>query len=142
MIRVVIADDHPHVRLAVRSYLELEDDFEVIGEAQTGEEAVDVVRRERPDLVLLDYQMPVLDGLAAARAIGEAFPEVGIVMLSAIDDGRVQSEAEGAGVEGFVRKGDPPNVLASTLRRVAGGGDPEGLTVIVEPEVLRDSTDP
>jgi DNA-binding NarL/FixJ family response regulator len=134
LIRVVIADDHPHVRLAVRSYLDLEDDFEVIGEAETGEEAVDVVRRERPDLVLLDYQMPVLDGLAAARAIGEAFPEVAIVMLSAMDDGHVMTEAAGVGVGGFVHKTDPPDVLAATLRRVANGRSEEGLTVIVEPE--------
>jgi DNA-binding NarL/FixJ family response regulator len=144
LIRVVIADDHPLVRLAVRSYLELEEDFEVIGEAETGEEAVDLVGRERPDLVLLDYQMPVLDGLAAAREIGEAFPEVGIVMLSAVDEGQVENEAAGAGVGEFVNKGDPPDVLADTLRRVAtrrASGAREGLTVIVEPEGVTDRPD-
>lgn len=141
MISVVIADDHPLARLAVRSYLELEGDFEVLAEGETGEEAVALVRQERPDLVLLDYQMPVLDGMSAAREISEAFPEVGIVMLTAQDEGGVAREAAGAGVWGFVRKSDPPGVLADILRRVAAresAADGDGLTVILEPDAIGD----
>jgi two-component system response regulator DegU len=139
LIKVVIADDHPLVRAAVRTYLEAEGGFDVLGEGETGEEAVELVREHRPDVVLLDYQMPVLDGLQAARSIGEAFPDVGIVMLSAVDDRRVAREAAGAGVGGFVLKTDPPEALAVTLREVAAGGRHEdSITVIVEPEALGD----
>lgn len=137
MIKVVIADDHPLVRVAVRTYLEAEGGFEVLGEGETGEEAVALVREHRPDVVLLDYQMPVLDGLQAARSIGEAFPEVGIVMLTAVDDRWVAREAASAGVGGFVLKTDPPQALAATLREVAAGDRHEDtITVIVEPEAL------
>lgn len=139
MIRVVIADDHPLVRVAVRTYLETEGGFDVLAEAETGEEAVDLVREHRPDVVVLDYQMPVLDGLQAAKSIGETFPEVGIVMLTAVEDRRVAQEAAGAGVGGVVLKTDPPEALAATLRRIANGERGEHtLTVIVEPETLGD----
>lgn len=143
-IKVVIADDHPLVRLALRQSLELEGDFRVLAEVQTGQEAVTAVREEPPDLVLLDYQMPVLDGLGAARAIGEAHPEVGIVMLTAEDDRSIADQAAGAGVRGLVFKSDPAERLIDTLRVVAAGGstmDPD-LTVIVEPDQERSHLEP
>jgi DNA-binding NarL/FixJ family response regulator len=138
-IKVVIADDHPLVRLALRQSLELEGEFRVLAEVETGEEAVSAVRREPPDLVLLDYQMPVLDGLGAARAIGQAHPQVGMVMLTAEDDRRIADEAAGAGVRGMVLKSDPAERLIDTLRVVAAGGNAMApdLTVIVEPDPER-----
>lgn len=143
-IKVVIADDHPLVRLALRQSLELEGGFRVLAQVETGEEAVSAVLREPPDLVLLDYQMPVLDGLGAARAIGQAHPEVGIVMLTAEDDLRIADEAAGAGVRGLVLKSDPAERLIDTLRVVAAGGSamPPDLTVIVEPESERSGLEP
>ena len=135
MIKVVIADDHPLIRMAVRTYLESDGGFDVLAVGETGEQAVDLVEEHRPDVVVLDYQMPVLDGLEAARSIGEAHPDVGIVMLTAADDRRVAKAAAGAGVGGFVLKTDPPEALADTVRRVAAGEEGEHtLTVIVEPE--------
>jgi DNA-binding NarL/FixJ family response regulator len=139
LIKVVIADDHPLVRIAVRTYLESDGGFDVLAVGETGEEAVDLVREHSPDVVVLDYQMPVLDGLEAARTIGETHPDVGIVMLTAADDRRVAREAAGAGVGGFVLKTDPPEALADTVRRVAAGEPGEHtLTVVVEPDRLRD----
>jgi DNA-binding NarL/FixJ family response regulator len=143
-IKVVIADDHPLVRLALRQSLELEGDFRVLAEVRTGQEAVTAVGQEPPDLVLLDYQMPVLDGLEAARAIREAHPEVGIVMLTAEDDLRITDEAAGAGVRGLVLKSDPAERLIDTMRVVAAGGstmEPD-LTVIVEPDQERSHLEP
>jgi DNA-binding NarL/FixJ family response regulator len=143
-IKVVIADDHPLVRLALRQSLELEGDFRVLAEVRTGQEAVTAVGQEPPDLVLLDYQMPVLDGLEAARAIREAHPEVGIVMLTAEDDLRITDEAAGAGVRGLVLKSDPAERLIDTIRVVAAGGstmEPD-LTVIVEPDQERSHLEP
>ena len=142
MIKVVIADDHPLVRVAVRTYLETEGGFDVLAEGQTGQEALQLVREHRPDVVLLDYQMPVLDGLEAARSIGEAFPEVGIVMLTAVEDRRVTNEAAGAGVGGVVLKTDPPEALAAALREVAAGDRrEESITVIVKPASLNERSD-
>jgi DNA-binding NarL/FixJ family response regulator len=139
LIKVVIADDHPLVRMVVRTYLESDGGFDVLAVGGTGEEAVDLVREHSPDVVVLDYQMPVLDGLEAARTIGETHPDVGIVMLTGADDQRVAREAAGAGVGGFVLKTDPPEALADTVRAVAAGESGEHtLTVIVEPGGLRD----
>ncbi len=144
VIRVVIADDHPLVRYAVRSFLELESDFCVLAEAETGREAIDLVAAERPDVVLLDHQMPVLDGLAAARKIREAHPDVAIVMLTAEEHPAIEREAVAAGVHGFVRKNEPPEVLLDTIRTAAAPAEADRsvLTLIVEPEAehLRDGT--
>jgi DNA-binding NarL/FixJ family response regulator len=142
LITVVIVDDHPLVRVAVRSYLEADGGFDVLGEGETGEEGVDLVDRHRPDVVLLDYQMPVLNGLEAAKTIGQRFPDVGVVMLTAVDSRQVATEAAGAGVGGFVLKSDPPAAMAATIREVAAGrraGD--GLTVIVEPDAATEPTE-
>lgn len=141
MIKVVIADDHPLIRMAVRTYLESDGEFDVLAVGETGEQAVDLVREHSPDVVVLDYQMPVLDGLQAARSIGESNPDVGIVMLTAADDRQVANAAAGAGVGGFVLKTDPPEALADTVRRVAAGEEGEHtLTVILQPEAGEDRT--
>lgn len=120
MIRVVIADDHPVLRLAVRRRLEAEEDIEVLAEASSGEEAVAIVRAVQPDLVILDYQMPNLDGLEAARAIREALPHVDMVMLTGWEDSDLANAAIKAGVGGFVSKTEPPERLVETIRSVAG----------------------
>jgi DNA-binding NarL/FixJ family response regulator len=120
VIRVVIADDHPVLRLAVRHRLEAESDIEVLAEASSGKEAVAIVRTVQPDLVILDYQMPNLDGLEAARAIHEALPHVDIVMLTGWEDRELADAAVRAGVGGFVSKTEPPDRLLETIRSVSG----------------------
>ncbi len=120
VIRVVIADDHPVLRLAVRRRLEAEEDIEVLAEASSGEEAIAIVRAVQPDLVILDYQMPNLDGLEAARAIRAALPDVDMVMLTGWEDSDLSKAAIKAGVSGFVSKTEPPERLVETIRSVAG----------------------
>jgi DNA-binding NarL/FixJ family response regulator len=120
VIRVVIADDHPVLRLAIRHRLEAESDIEVLAEASSGEEAVAIVRAVQPDLVILDYQMPNLDGLEAARAIRAALPHVDMVMLTGWEDTDLANAAIKAGVSGFVSKTEPPERLVETIRSVAG----------------------
>ncbi len=132
MIRVVIADDHPQVRSALRHVLELEADFEVVGEAENGVRALEEVVRTRPNLVLLDYRMPQLNGVEAAQRIGHVAPETAMIMLTSEDDPGVRAEAAEAGVARYLLKSDRADDLLRTLR-AAVGGPREPITVIVNP---------
>ena len=118
MIKVLIADDHPLVRFAVRRCLEWEESVEVVGEASTGREAVALAREFRPDAVLLDYQMPVLDGIAAAEAISGELPEVAILMLTGDDNNVLEEKAIQSGVHRLIRKDEPAEALLRTLYEV------------------------
>lgn len=133
MIRVVIADDHPHVRSALRHVLELESDFVVVGEAEDGTQAVDQVVMTRPDLVILDYRMPHLDGVQVARRLQRVMPTTAMVMLTSEDDPRVRALAEDAGVDNYLLKSGRADELLRTLRAAAlHHGEP--LTVVVKPQ--------
>ncbi|HEX5770178.1 MAG TPA: response regulator transcription factor, partial [Nocardioidaceae bacterium] len=109
------------VRAGFRSLLDAEPDLEVVGEAATGEEAVDVVRRLRPDVTLMDIRMPVLDGLAATRAIlGEGI-DTRVLVLTTFDLDEYVFEALRAGASGFLLKDAPAEELAAAIRVVAAG---------------------
>ena len=101
--RVLIADDHPRSRHGLRVVLDLRAEIMVVGEAEDGREAVQLVGELCPDLVLMDARMPVMDGLEATRLIKAQWPEVRIVVLS-IDAGS-QAEAQAAGADAFLVKG-------------------------------------
>jgi DNA-binding NarL/FixJ family response regulator len=134
-IRVVIADDHSLVRQGLRRYLEMADGIEVVGEASTGGEAVDLVERERPDIALMDIRMPEMDGLEATRTITARYPEIGIVMLTAYDDRHFVVEAVRAGARGYVLKARDAEHLTQTVRLVAGGNmviDPQLVVVLAD----------
>lgn len=133
VIRVVIADDHPHVRSALRHVLELEDDFAVVAEAEDGSQAVEQVVRTRPDLVILDYRMPQLNGVQVAREIVRQAPTTAMVMLTSEDDPRVRAEAASAGVARYLLKTGRADELVRTLR-AAAEGEGEAISVIVKPE--------
>jgi DNA-binding NarL/FixJ family response regulator len=123
MIRVVVADDQALVRIGLRVLLETEDDLELVGEAADGKEAVAVVRRTRPDVVLMDVRMPVLDGIEALRAI-TATPELArsrVVMLTTFELDEYVFEALRAGASGFLIKDTEPADLLRALRVVAAG---------------------
>lgn len=131
MIRVVIADDHPHVRSALRHVLELEPDFDVVGEADDGLAAVHEVERARPDLVILDYRMPELNGVQVARRIGTMAPETAMVMLTSEEDPTVRAEAERAGVARYLLKSGRADELVRTLRGAARADRPDQVTLIM-----------
>jgi DNA-binding NarL/FixJ family response regulator len=123
VIRVVLADDQALVRAGFASLLAGETDIEVIGEAANGEEAVRVALAERPDVVLMDVRMPVLDGLAATRAIvdDDRLRDVHIVMLTTFELDEYVFEAIRAGASGFLVKDTDPVELIRAVRVVAGG---------------------
>ncbi len=119
--RLIVADDHALLRSGIRSMLAGEPDLEVIGEAADGLEALELCRRLRPDLVLMDVRMPRMDGLAATRAIKEEFPHTSVVMVTMQDDPDYLFEAVIAGAAGYVLKGATPDQLTEAVRQVLDG---------------------
>lgn len=121
MIRVLVADDEPMVRTGVRAILATTDDIEVTAEAGDGHEAVELVRRHRPDVAVLDIRMPRLDGIAAAEALARAAPDTRTVVLTTFGEDDYILQALGAGATGFLLKAGPPEELITGVRAVAEG---------------------
>ena len=120
-VRVVLADDQEMVRAGLRLLIDFQPDLEVVGEAADGLEAVDVVTRLRPDVVLMDVRMPRCDGIEASRRVLAAVPEVAVVVLTTFDEDASLAEALRAGVSGFLLKTAPPEQLLHAIRTVAAG---------------------
>jgi len=121
MTAVLIADDQALVRVGLRKILEAEPETTVVGEAADGEDAVAAVLRLRPDVVLMDIRMPVLDGIEATRRITASQPATHVLILTTFGlDGYVY-DALRAGASGFMIKDAPPEEIAAAVRIVAGG---------------------
>jgi DNA-binding NarL/FixJ family response regulator len=124
MIRVAVADDQALVRLGLRVLLETEDDLTLVGEASDGQAAVDLVRRARPDVLLLDVRMPGTDGLQALRAIVTT-PELAatrVIVLTTFELDEYVFQALHEGASGFLIKDTEPGELLRAIRVVAAGG--------------------
>jgi two-component system response regulator DesR len=120
-IRLLLADDQELVRQALCALLALEDDFEVVASVGRGDEVVAAARAHRPDVALLDIEMPGLDGLAAAAVLAAQVPDCRVVMLTTFGRAGYLRRAMEAGAAGFVVKDAPADVLADAIRRVHGG---------------------
>jgi DNA-binding NarL/FixJ family response regulator len=120
MIKVVLVDDQPVMRQAVSSWLGIEPDMAVVGEADSGEAALSLVSSLSPDVVLMDIDMPSMDGIAATAALQDIAPQSAIVILSMHDDTTVQDKARQAGAAAFVSKHQALDELVQVIRRVAG----------------------
>jgi DNA-binding NarL/FixJ family response regulator len=128
VIRVLVADDHPVVRQGICTMLELEDDILVVGRAADGEEAVLLARQERPDITLLDVQMPVLDGIEALRRIRADDPEARVIVLTTYRNEDYIFPSLRAGARAYLLKDASREELATAIRAVAAGEsllDPE-----------------
>ncbi len=121
MIRVVLADDEAMIRAGVSAILAADAGIEVVAEAGDGRAAVEQVRATRPDVVLLDIRMPVMDGLKAAEEIRRLMPEIGVIMLTTFGEDTYIERALGLGASGFLLKSGDPRELLSGIRAVAGG---------------------
>jgi DNA-binding NarL/FixJ family response regulator len=121
-IRVLIADDQALVRAGFRMILDSQPDITVTGEAANGQEAVERTREQPPDVILMDIRMPVLDGLAATRAIAKTDPQnTRVVILTTYDLDEYVYRALQAGASGFLLKDVPPERLVQSVREVAAG---------------------
>jgi two-component system nitrate/nitrite response regulator NarL len=120
-IRILIADDHPMFRDGVAMSLEAEADLEVVAQASSAEEAVELAKRLRPNVVILDVSMPTMGGVAAAAEIAAQETGVRIVMLTVSEDSDVLLAALKAGAHGYALKGISAAELRSVIRRVANG---------------------
>jgi DNA-binding NarL/FixJ family response regulator len=122
LTRVLLADDQPLVRAGLRMILSTEADLEVVGEAATGREAVDLCADTRPDVVLMDVRMPELDGIEATRRVTALPDPPRVLVLTTFDLDEIVYEALRAGASGFLLKDAPEDRLTAAIRVVADGG--------------------
>lgn len=120
-ITVLLADDHPLVRRGFRRMLEDDDAIEVVGEASDGEEAIRLARAARPRVVVMDYAMPGVNGVAATRQILRDLPQTAVVMLSMHAEETLVRQALEAGVRGYILKSAIDLDLSAAVRRAAAG---------------------
>lgn len=117
-IRVLVVDDQPAVRRGLAMRLALEPDVEVVGEASDGATATALATELRPNVVLMDVEMPGVDGIEATAVLREKVPQSAVVVLTLYDDARTRARAEAAGAAAFVAKHQVEQKLLATMRRV------------------------
>jgi len=120
-IRVLIVDDHPVFRYGLRSLLAQDSCIEVVGEAENAAEALSLLERTRPEIVLLDIRMPGANGIHLSQRIRSIHPETKIIILTAFEDEDYLLEALGAGVHGYLLKNNSSEIITSAIRTVHGG---------------------
>lgn len=121
MIRVLLVDDQSLIRQGLRALLELDSEMQVVGEAENGQTAIDLVKKLQPDVVLMDIRMPVTDGVAATRKICQEFPHIKILVLTTFDDDEYVTAAINFGAMGYLLKDTPSEELAVAIRAVHKG---------------------
>ena len=129
MIRLMLVDDQTLIRQGLASLLSLEDDFEIVGHASHGAEAVSLVDALTPDIILMDIRMPVMDGVAATKVIRERFPAMKILVLTTFDEDEYIVQAMQAGASGYLLKDAPTEQLAAAIRSVNSGFTQLGPTI-------------
>jgi DNA-binding NarL/FixJ family response regulator len=131
MIKVLLADDQQLIRQGIRILLEQEPDVEVVGEAADGMEALRLCRDTKPDVVLMDVQMPGMDGVECTRQLTKAYPEIGVIILTTFDDDDYIFDGLRAGARGYLLKDVSSADLAAAVRTVAAGD------ALIQPSISR-----
>jgi DNA-binding NarL/FixJ family response regulator len=122
-LRILIAEDHPIVREAVRNTLAQHPRFELCGEAENGVKAIKEARRLKPNVVVLNVSMPIVNGFGAAREIKASLPQTAIIMLSSSVDHRFIEEAKNIGARAYVAKSKAGGALVNAIEAAVKGGD-------------------
>ena len=116
--RVLIVDDVPQVRRELCTLLPLLDDIDIVGEAENGQRAIELAVTLRPDVILMDVEMPIVDGLAATRSIKQQCPQCRVIVLSIHNDEQTRAKARLAGADDFVDKGESISSLTQAMAEV------------------------
>jgi two-component system, NarL family, response regulator LiaR len=120
-IRLLLVDDHVVVRQGLRMVLGLEPDLDIIGEANNGQEALTLIKKLNPQVVLMDLLMPVMDGVSAIRAVKKDYPDIEVVALTSVLEDRLVIDAVEAGAAGYLLKESGPEELIEAIRAAAKG---------------------
>lgn len=121
MIRILVVDDQAIIRQGLKLLLNLETDFEVVGEAENGQQALTRVETLQPHIVLMDLRMPIMDGIAATAHISQHFPEIKTIVLTTFDADDLVVESLRVGAQGYLLKDTPSEEVASVIRSVHKG---------------------
>ena len=121
-MRLVLADDHPFVREGIRSFLAEFEDIDIVGEAATGAEILAMAEETRPDLILLDINLPDINGVEVLRRLQKAFPSISVLVLSVHNSREYVVQVARAGARGYLPKDVPPEELLQAIRCVQNGG--------------------
>lgn len=119
-IKLALADDYPVFRDGLLITLSADDDIEVIIEANNGEELLSAMKSSLPDIVLMDYKMPVMDGSEATRKIKELYPSVKVLVISMYEDPKFKTHLEESGADGYLLKNAEPEEIRKAVRDLAG----------------------
>jgi two-component system, NarL family, response regulator LiaR len=144
-IRLLVADDHEVVRQGLRTFLSLDADLELVGEARDGHEAVEMAGRLKPDVVLMDLVMPEMDGIAATDAIHRDYPEVQVIALTSVLENASVADALRAGAIGYLLKNASPQNLHRGIRAAVAGQvflSPEAAAQLVRQVKAPESPEP
>lgn len=131
MIRILLVDDQTLVRQGIQTLLDLETDLTVVGSAVHGQQAIELVERLQPDVVLMDIRMPVMDGVAATREICRRWPHIGVIILTTFDDDEYVIEGLKAGARGYMLKDADSGEIIAAIRIVARG------EALIQPSITR-----
>lgn len=129
MIRLLLADDQPLFRQGLASLLSLEDDIEVVGEANNGKEAIALAEQLQPDIILMDVRMPICDGVEATRAIHQRYPWIRILVLTTFDEDEYVWQSLEAGALSYLLKSTPSQEVATAIRNLHRGYSQLGPTI-------------
>ena len=145
MIKILLVEDQKLIREGLSALLSLETDLQIVGEAENGQIAMDWLAQQPadqlPDVALMDMRMPIMDGVAATRAIAQTYPTIKVLVLTTFDDDDLITDAMGAGAQGYLLKDTPSEELALSIRSVAKGYSQFG-PGIVQKMMAHQSTTP
>jgi two-component system nitrate/nitrite response regulator NarL len=139
MITIIIAEDHQSLIDGIRLSLEFEDDITVVGEANDGEELIQLVRKKRPQIVITDIRMPKCDGICATKIIKKEFPEIKIIAFSMFDQTEAIQQMKEAGASGYIMKNSPLKKLIEAIRAVVSNETFFDDAIVVKDELTKEN---